>query len=72
VLGGMAMIHPAIPQKINMTRLSLCISLSLCLTPLAFAADKNACTGDPNQWTQIFDGKDLTGWKHVGPGNMTV
>ncbi len=49
---------------------SICISLFLCLS--AFAQDKNACTGDPNQWRQIFDGKDLTGWKHVGPGNMTV
>lgn len=24
------------------------------------------------QWIQLFDGKDLNGWKHVGPGNMTV
>jgi len=23
-------------------------------------------------WTPLFNGKDLTGWKHVGPGNMTV
>src|SRR5271169_37872 len=23
-------------------------------------------------WKQLFDGKDLTGWKHVGPGDMTV
>ena len=23
-------------------------------------------------WQQLFNGKDLTGWKHVGPGNMTV
>jgi hypothetical protein len=23
-------------------------------------------------WLQLFDGKDLNGWKHVGPGNMTV
>lgn len=23
-------------------------------------------------WIQLFDGKDLNGWKHVGPGNMTV
>jgi len=23
-------------------------------------------------WKQLFDGKDLNGWKHVGPGNMTV
>jgi hypothetical protein len=23
-------------------------------------------------WTEIFNGKDLSGWKHVGPGFMTV
>ena len=23
-------------------------------------------------WKPLFDGKDLTGWKHVGPGGMTV
>ncbi len=25
-----------------------------------------------NEWKQLFDGKDLTGWKHVGPGSMSV
>ena len=24
------------------------------------------------QWRQLFNGKNLDGWKHVGPGNMTV
>jgi hypothetical protein len=24
------------------------------------------------EWKQLFGGKDLTGWKHVGPGGMTV
>ena len=24
------------------------------------------------EWKQLFDGKDLVGWKHVGPGEMTV
>src|SRR6202051_2680784 len=24
------------------------------------------------EWKQLFNGKDLTGWKHVGPGEMTV
>ncbi|MGA8026272.1 MAG: DUF1080 domain-containing protein [Bryobacteraceae bacterium] len=29
--------------------------------------------GPPDdQWKQLFDGKDLNGWKHVGPGGMTV
>ncbi|MGA2077691.1 MAG: DUF1080 domain-containing protein [Terriglobia bacterium] len=33
------------------------------LLPLALPAQ---------QWQQLFSGKDLTGWKHVGPGEMTV
>jgi hypothetical protein len=28
--------------------------------------------GDTTQWIQLFNGKDLTGWKHVGDGSMTV
>ncbi len=24
------------------------------------------------EWKHLFNGKDLTGWKHVGPGEMTV
>lgn len=27
---------------------------------------------EPPQSKQLFNGKDLTGWKHVGPGNMVV
>src|ERR1700680_3556277 len=44
------------------------------LAALAFGADenRNACSGDTNQWQQLFNGKDLTGWKHVGPGGDTV
>src|ERR1700730_10376685 len=44
------------------------------LVTLAFAADASriACKGDPNKWQQLFNGKDLTGWKHVGPGGDTV
>jgi hypothetical protein len=25
-----------------------------------------------SEWRQLFNGKDLTGWKHVGPGSMSV
>jgi len=39
---------------------------------LSAAPAQNACQGDPARWQSIFNGKDLTGWKHVGPGNMTV
>ena len=44
--------------------------LLFCFASTGFAADEdhNACAGDPNQWRQLFNGKDLTGWKHVGPG----
>lgn len=27
---------------------------------------------DPGSWISLFNGKDLAGWKHVGPGGMTV
>ena len=51
-----------------------CVYLTAFLFAVSFAraADKNVCNGDPNQWKQLFDGKDLNGWKHVGPGHMTV
>jgi hypothetical protein len=49
------------------------IGLLLLLAAGAFAADdQNVCQGDPDHWKQIYDGKDLNGWKHVGPGGMTV
>src|SRR5262245_22649410 len=25
-----------------------------------------------NNWTPLFNGKDLTGWQHVGPGEVAV
>ena len=54
-------------------RFSLCVCLFLLLQISSLAANTtNACTGDPSQWRQLFNGKNLNGWKHVGPGNMTV
>jgi hypothetical protein len=46
----------------------------LALVTAAFAADENqnVCKGEPDKWQQLFNGKDLTGWKHVGPGGDTV
>lgn len=35
----------------------------------ALAIPARPASGD---WKQLFDGKDLNGWKHVGPGHMTV
>ncbi len=28
--------------------------------------------GQSGEWKQLFNGQDLTGWEHVGPGGMTV
>jgi hypothetical protein len=28
--------------------------------------------GQTGEWKQLFSGKDLTGWEHVGPGKMVV
>jgi hypothetical protein len=43
----------------------------------AKTADSTLVKTDSNQlpagvWTQLFNGKDLTGWKHVGPGSQFV
>ncbi len=46
-----------------MRTLTLLLS-ALVLSATAFAAGP--------EWRQLFDGKDLNGWKHVGPGGMTV
>jgi hypothetical protein len=29
-------------------------------------------TASAAEWKQLFNGKDLSGWKHVGPGSMSV
>jgi hypothetical protein len=36
--------------------------LLLCMLPLARA----------EEWKQLFNGKDFTGWEHVGPGRFTL
>ena len=38
------------------------------LLPSIFAGNP----APPQHVRQLFNGKDLTGWKHVGPGSMTV
>ena len=38
-------------------------------TSVASTKTKNE---DPGGWIQLFNGKDLSGWKHVGLGSMTV
>ena len=44
-------------------RILVILALALALIPGRALAD---------EWKQLFNGKDLTGWKHVGPGGDTV
>jgi len=44
------------------------IALALLLT--AFTA--GSLQAREETWKPLFNGRDLTGWKHVGPGEMTV
>src|ERR1700712_116743 len=34
--------------------------------------NQTKATGSEQGWRQLFNGKDLTGWKHVGKGDMVV
>ena len=43
--------------------------LAFSLLPAATMFPKAVLGAD---WKRLFDGKDLTGWTHVGPGGMTV
>jgi hypothetical protein len=39
---------------------------------LVIAAGASPVWGQSGEWNQLFNGQDLTGWQHVGPGGMTV
>jgi hypothetical protein len=47
------------------------MKIHLALLCLALTAVP-AASAQSGAWKQLFDGKDLVGWKHVGPGEMTV
>src|SRR5438105_14037775 len=44
---------------------------ALAIAPFFILISQLAYT-QTNDWKQLFHGKDLTGWKHVGPGSMSV
>jgi hypothetical protein len=47
--------------------------LMLCATTaLLLVATHTRSNDAAPAWRQLFDGKDLAGWRHVGPGSMTV
>jgi hypothetical protein len=37
-----------------------------------FTSSMSGSVADTSQWRQLFNGKDLTGWKQVGPGSHYV
>lgn len=58
---------------------NLLISLSLLVFAIyttafisANVTDQSANRPQNNGWRQLFNGKDLTGWKHVGKGRMSI
>jgi hypothetical protein len=51
---------------------SFFVLAGMAMSALAADENQNVCKGDPDKWQQLYNGKDLTGWKHVGPGGDTV
>ena len=49
----------------NMTKYCVGLVLAVALLPISLPAQSDG-------WKELFNGKDLTGWKHVGPGGDTV
>jgi Domain of Unknown Function (DUF1080) len=53
--------------------LSILAGVAVLLSLPALGSDvESVCKGNPHKWRQLFNGKDLQGWKHVGAGSMTV
>jgi hypothetical protein len=44
----------------------LTLTIAACMSLLMISCQS------AREWRQLFNGKDLTGWKHVGPGSMSV
>jgi len=55
-------------EAINTVRRLLLVT-ALVVTTAAFTAVAHPQKSD---WKPLFNGKDLSGWKHVGPGGDTV
>src|SRR5882672_2616535 len=53
-------------------RKSLSALAFLSIAALAILAFVHSSHAQSTDWKQLFNGNDLTGWKHVGPGGMTV
>ncbi len=62
-------------RKMNFVQMLLAVILGVLInagyanTPPSSPAENQ---GGKSEWRQLFNGKDLTGWKHVGPGDMLI
>jgi Domain of Unknown Function (DUF1080) len=61
--GQIGFVRRIVPGGFPVKRLSLFAILLLSALPLLAQSD---------DWIQLFNGRNLDGWKHVGPGNMIV
>src|SRR4029077_10934768 len=48
------------------------LALITLVTVLVMAGMLSSAQAQTGEWKQLFDGKDLVGWKHVGPGEDSV
>ncbi|HLG15256.1 MAG TPA: DUF1080 domain-containing protein [Blastocatellia bacterium] len=58
-----------------MKKLRVLLLIAATTAALSTAPERNEARGqggDAQGWIDLFNGKDLTGWKHVGPGSFTV
>jgi len=46
--------------------------MRLAMILLFLMSSMSSMEGQTDEWKQLFNGKDLVGWKHVGPGSMEV
>jgi len=54
--------------RVEVKSAGLCFFFSCVLVFISASSARAQLT----EWQQLFNGKDLTGWKHVGPGGDTV
>jgi hypothetical protein len=65
-------------MKMKTKWIALLMTVIIVLPAFATVSGSTGVPGTPvpgdstKVWRQLFNGKDLTGWKHVGDGNMTV
>jgi hypothetical protein len=62
-------------KKLKFKRVVFGILLTALVISLGACTNHKTSESKPenkNGWRQLFNGTDLTGWKHVGPGSMSV